>query len=144
MPLPENFIRYTAHCISACDENLVTEINTALIRHMTMITIFSKCVERIKKGNMSTLSLSIYKSRKVICPLYLWASIEPGKMISIMMAIFQNQVKKSNKLNFAITLRNILIWLIVDIVDVNSGKFEYFFWSFFCFTCTRLIKGFTK
>ncbi|CAB4427628.1 unnamed protein product [Rhizophagus irregularis] len=44
-----NFIRYTAHCISACDENLV---NTALIKHMTMITIFSaniKCAESNKK-----------------------------------------------------------------------------------------------
>ncbi|PKC06746.1 hypothetical protein RhiirA5_359907, partial [Rhizophagus irregularis] len=56
MPLPEIFIRYTAHCISACDRNLMTEINTALIKHMTMITIFSaniKCAE-------SALSLSIY------------------------------------------------------------------------------------
>src|SRR6266542_1405844 len=66
MPLPENFIRYTAHCISACDENLI-EINTALIRHMTMITIFSaniKCAERIKKGNVSALSMSIYRAGK--------------------------------------------------------------------------------
>ncbi len=54
---------YLIYC-TLYDENLVTEINTVLIKYMIMIMIFLAYTERIKKGNISALSLNIYRARK--------------------------------------------------------------------------------